>query len=268
MAKIPLDVLMRYMPKKGMMWTKRRVTSDRKIDNRIVRSLESLGVPLRKKEVQRELCSLVELGRDIAIRMGPYQGRDIFEFWGWMHTQHRLGQYLAYSDFVPLCWAICVARLRYKDDRISRGLVVNPVPPCELAQLLDALEVNWDMSAKATENAIRWGYAQNFQIIEGLEQDSDDDDDNEASLAHPGPTVSPAAAADNDIAATPVHQHDPAFLTLARGFGAIGLGNGTGMAPAGIERAVGHDHGMTDQGRGMDVDMDDGGEMDMDMSDH
>ncbi|KAJ4289373.1 hypothetical protein N0V88_006851 [Collariella sp. IMI 366227] len=114
------------MPFKGMKWPEgcSNITHRRRVDNRIVRALRSLDVPIRRREVQIKLAgsvacftkpaSLVSILPEDVVRP---------EFMHGLCEETRLGLALSLADFEQSFSAVVLARYRYKRDRMLAGLV-------------------------------------------------------------------------------------------------------------------------------------------------
>jgi hypothetical protein len=94
----------------------------------VVAGLRSLGVLIRKREVQIELTNLVEEATALARQVVSAPGRDIerSEFVRELGNHHRLGQVLPPAHFEQLFTTIVLARYRYRSDRWEDDLVSFP----------------------------------------------------------------------------------------------------------------------------------------------
>ncbi|KAL1841456.1 hypothetical protein VTJ49DRAFT_7011 [Mycothermus thermophilus] len=212
--------------------------------HKIVCALQALGVPLRKRDVQIELCSLVDAAveylKELAACRKP--GGEFYfleDFLAEFHHRHRLGQQLDMAAFMSLMRAMYVARLMWHTERRNPDLRdPNPAHICPLALAVDELE-----------NMLGEVEGEWRQAMATAELDSDDGSDEEdgdgGEKRNTNLFQAPASAesaADADMATITADTKNPAFVALAQGvknmglgFGgeAMGTGSGNGMDAAG-----------------------------------
>ncbi|KAK3294439.1 uncharacterized protein B0H64DRAFT_463321 [Chaetomium fimeti] len=203
------------MPWNGMQWGQGRVniTPRRLTDVRVLGALRSLGVSIRKRDVQIELTNLVEEATAFAQRMVCVPDRDIerSEFLAKFRGENRLGELLSPAQFEQLFTTIVLARYRYLEDRYLEDLPVeSPATHCHLARAVDAFEATaWFWSSVEAFLEDDQGRGDDAESLAAFSSDSDENDQDRAA----------ASLAVTTIAAA----NDPAYVSLAAGVDVMDL---------------------------------------------
>ncbi|KAK4044172.1 hypothetical protein C8A01DRAFT_31775 [Parachaetomium inaequale] len=172
------------------------ITRRRRVDARVVEALRSLGVSIRKRDVQIELTNLVDEATALAQRVARAPGRDVerSEFVLELQQHNRLGRLLSLDQFEQF----------FYDDR-ARQPVEDPAAHCHLAPAVDAFE------------AAAWFWSTPEAFLE---------DDQTRTAQPPRQLLTTFAAFAAGPAAGPTSvaaANDPAYVSLAAGVDAMDL---------------------------------------------
>ncbi|KAL1836773.1 hypothetical protein VTJ49DRAFT_4691 [Mycothermus thermophilus] len=154
--KIPATCLKRFMPKNGMAWpaANPHITHKIRTDYQIVCALRELGVRLRRREVQTELCDLVAAATELLRLKRSEAGWNahLGEFLEELHNHHRLSLRLQPRTLKAFLAATFVARIRYRNHRTDE----DPNQLCHLSREIDKFNEVWREFSSEDLDANDW----------------------------------------------------------------------------------------------------------------